>query len=363
MPRASGPSCGRSALPEVKKTFPRVALILGEPEVADARAREILAASLAPERQDLDLDVIRAGQDPLERVEPALSQVGMFGDERAVWVRGLGAEAEAETERLLKFLTTGLSASAILVVTAVRVDQRSRLFKWFTANANVEDLGVEMDKRGRMQEEDVDRFIRDRIAATGLPVPAASVVALIRGRSGADLGSLARELEKLCLACAAKGAVTAVDVRTHVRDQAEAWVFDLTNAISERHLGRAGTLLSQLLRQGEPPLRLVAVLAGHVADLIEAARALPAVPAAALRNSGAFARDYFPKLPPEVRNRFRSGIRAYYVFQGASAYRLDELRSIHRSLVDADLALKSSRLAPEHLLTQIVQRACGSRAH
>jgi len=337
-------------------------LIIGDPVVADARAREILESALAPERRDLDLEILRAGQDPLERVAGALAQVGMFAADRVVWIRGLGAEPASETEGLIELLTVGLPAGALLLATAQRVDQRSRVYKWFLAHARVENLGVALDKRGRLSEEELERFVGDRIAASGLPKPPASVFALICQRAGSDLGSMAQEVDKLCLACAAKGKIGANDVREHVRDQSEAWVFDLTGAISERQLGRAWALLERLLGQGEPPIRLVALLAGHVADLIEAARALPGIPPAALRNAGAFARDYFPKFAPEVRNRFRSGFRAYYVFQGASAYRLDELRSLHSALVDADLTLKSSRIAPEHLLAQIVEQACGSRA-
>jgi len=338
-------------------------LIVGEPVIGDLRARELLDEAVPRERQDLDLEIIRAGQDALDRVESSLAQVGMFGGDRAVWIRGLGNESAAETEALVNFLTRGVPPAVTLVCTTARVDQRSRLYKWFATQAAVEDVGVALDKRGRMPDADVESFIRDRVATSGLPLPPANVIVLIRERAGAELGTLAQEVDKLCLACSPKGKIAAEDVRVHVRDQSEAWVFDLTNAISERRLGRAAELLDQLLRQGEAPIRLVAVLAGHVADLIEAARVLPGLPSTALRNSGAFAKDYFPKLPLEVRNRFRSGFRAYYVFQGASAYSLDELRSLHRALVDADLVLKSSRVGPEHVLAQIVQRACGPRAH
>jgi DNA polymerase III delta subunit len=146
-----------------------------------------------------------------------------------------------------------------------------------------------------------------------------------------------------------------------VRDQNEAWVFDLTDSISQRSLDRAVTLVERLLAQGEPPIRLVAVLATHVADLIEASRLLPSLPRT--RNAGAFARDYFPKLPVEFRNRFKSPYRAFFVLQGAAAFTFDELRKLHTGLLRADLALKSTRVAPEHLLAEIVEQACASRAH
>jgi DNA polymerase III delta subunit len=343
-------------------------LVVGEPAIADARARELIAQVVPCESQDLDLDVFRAGEDSIDRVEASLRQVGMFSARRAVWLRGLSAGTEekpqesASEDPLLALLQRGIPHGATLVVSAVRVDRRSRLYKWFQTHGRVEDLRVVLDKRGRMQDEDLEAFVRSAILEAGLASPSSAVLKLLRERAGTELGQLARELDKLCLACAQKGEITPRDVLTHVRDQAEAWVFDLTDAISARSLGRAAGLVGRLLEAGEPAIKLVALLARHLAELIEASRVLRALPAPALRNPGAFAKDYYPKLPPEVRNRFSSGFRAYYVFQGAAAFRRDELRRLHRSLVDADLALKSSRVAPEHLLLEFVQQACASGA-
>jgi DNA polymerase-3 subunit delta len=326
--------------------------------VADPRARAIIDELIAPDRQSLDVEVVRAEEEGISRAIASLMQVGMFSAGRCVWIRGLGAENAEESERLLAFLSTALPADSSLVATSNRIDQRSRLFKWFRSRDSVEDLAIPADKRGRLRDEELDQFVRRRVESNGLPAPSAAVLGAIRARASQEIGELAQEVDKLCIACASNGTVTVTDVRTHVRDCSAAWVFDLTNALSERRLERASVLVEQLLAQGEPPIRLVAVLAGHVSDLLEAARALPAVPPNALRNAGAFARSYFPKLPDEVRNRFKSGFRAYYAFQGASAFRIHELRSLHRWLVDADLALKSSRMPPQQLLASIVQRAC-----
>jgi DNA polymerase III delta subunit len=282
----------------------------------------MLDKALAGGARDLDLTVLRPGEDPLASAGAALAQVGMFSGGRCLWIRGFDESAD-DAHEVLDLLTAGIPAESTLLVTARALDQRSRLFKWFAANGNVEDLRIARDKRGQMLDEEVEQFIRKRLEEQGIRT-STQVVALIRQRAGNEIGSLAQELDKLALAADESGNLTAADVRAHVRDQNEAWVFDLTNAISERSLDRAVTLLERLLAQGEPPIRLVAVLATHIADLIEAARVLPSFPRT--RNAGAFARDYFPKLPVEFRNRFKSAFRAFYVLQGAAAFTLDELR-------------------------------------
>jgi DNA polymerase III subunit delta len=285
----------------------------------------------------------------------------MFSADRVVWIRGLGTEPAGETEALHGLLSAGLPPGSTLVATTARLDQRSRLYKWFRTNAEVIDLSIGTDKRGRLNDADADAFIRARLAAGGIVNTPPNTIASIRRRAGRELGNLAQQIDKLCLACANTGRISAADIATHVRDESETWVFDLTGALSARQLGRAAEVLDQILRQGEPPIRLVVVLAGHIANLIEAVRVRALIPHTALRNSGAFARDYFPKLPDEFRNRFKSGIRAYYVLEEAAGFELDELRRLHRALVEADLALKSSRVVARDLLFAIVEDACCRR--
>jgi len=344
----------------------RIVLVLGEPVVTDPRARAVLDRLVPPERQQLDLDVVRIPDEPLERVIESLAQVGMFGSGRGVWIRGLTTEPEQSVSHLLDFLSApekagGLPESACVVATSQRLDQRSRLFKWFRANGEVIDLRVAHDRYGRLDKDQVADFIRRRIKAAGLEPPSHAVVALIAERGGEDVGQLAQEIDKLCLVCADSGVIDAKAVRAHLHDMGQAWIFDLTGALGRRDLGEAHRLLESLLHQGEPPLRLVATLSKQVARLIEASRVLPRIPPAAMRNMGAFARDYYPKLPPEVQQALgKNGFAAYHALQEAASFGGQELRAMHRELLEIDLRLKSSRLSPGQLFARFVQHACSS---
>jgi DNA polymerase-3 subunit delta len=281
-------------------------------------------------------------------------------------VRGLSAEPEEGVARLADFLSSagkpgGFPDDAALVATAVRLDQRSKIFKLFRAHGEVVDLRVAHDRYGRLDREQLEEFIRRRIKAAGLEVPSRGVVSLIAERTGEDIGQLAQEIDKLCLVCADAGTIDARAVRAHLHDMGQAWIFDLTNALGRRDAGEAQRLLESLLLQGEPPLRLVGALAKHVARLIEAARISPRIPPAALRNMGAFARDYYPKLPDEVRDSLgKSGFAAFFALKESASFRGAELRAMHRELLEIDLSLKSTRLAPGLLFARFVQHACAS---
>jgi len=340
-----------------------IQLFIGDGAVIDELARKAIDRLLPPERQSVDLDVVRQPERSLLDAVACFDQVGMFAAGRCVWIRGLANETGEEAEALLAFLDRGLPEGCSLVVTAARIDQRSRLYKWFDANAEITSAKIESDRSGRLKEDQVVGFVRKRIAANGLAVPAPTVLAAIAQRAGTVVGELAQEIDKLCLAASDAGDISEDLVRTHVRDQAQAWVYDLTNAISSRRLDQAQPLVERLLAQGEPPLRLLATLASHVGDLIEAAGALASVPRSALQGSpGGFAKSAYPRLPQAFRARFKSGFRAYYVLRGASAFRPTELRRLHRDLVELDLKLKSSSIAPTHLFAAFVQAACGARA-
>src|SRR5205814_489571 len=97
---------------------------------------------------------------------------------------------------------------------------------------------------------------------------------LVLRRAGTDVGVLSSELEKLCLAVGERDVISAEDVRGSVLDLAESWIFDFTAALGAGQIGPALTLLRGLLEQGEPALRLLAMLAREVRLLLIARECL-----------------------------------------------------------------------------------------
>jgi DNA polymerase III delta subunit len=248
----------------------------------------------------------------------------------------------------------------VLVATADTLDQRSRLFKWFKSNDAVSDCRLEKDRSGHLLDTAVAEFVATRLRGNGVKAPKRAVVNAISRRAGADVGELAREIDKLCLA-SADGCPDEDLVVEHMRDLGEVWVFALTDALSARRLADAQLLMEQLTRQGEPALKLIAVLGTHFAQLAEAHPELHRLPPGALRDKGLDKRAY-DLLSSDFRSRFRSPYRAYHLLKGASAYRRDELLALHARLLDIDTALKSSRLAPADLLSSFLVEACAASA-
>jgi DNA polymerase III delta subunit len=324
--------------------------------LVDDAARGFVADAAA----DAEIVVVRPPSDSLMAVRSAVEQIGLFASSRAIWIRGLRNEPQDQIDDLLDLLDAGLPPDNVMVATADSLDQRGRLFKWFKSNDAVVDCRLEKDRSGRLLESAVGEFVAARLRANGVKSPTRSSVHAIVERSGNDIGELAGEIDKLCLA-AADGGPDERLVREQMRDLGEVWVFALTDALSARDLGKAHLLLERLLRQGEPVLRLVAVLGTHFAQLTDAHGELERVPPAMLRGNSLDKRSY-DLLSEDFRARYRSPYRAYHLLRGASAYRGEELLGLHRRLVDIDMALKSSTLGPADMLSGFLVQACAPSA-
>ncbi|HEY5623596.1 MAG TPA: DNA polymerase III subunit delta [Gammaproteobacteria bacterium] len=335
-------------------------LLLGDPVLVDDAAREHLGCATPAAAAQVDVVVLRQPQDSLLRVRDALQQVGLFAAERAVWIRGLRNEPEDDVDDLLDFLEQGLPPRCRLVATTPAIDQRSRLFKWFKKRDSVIDCRLERDKNGRYLESAIAAFARARMRANGVTSPHQGAVGAIVERAGTDVGILAQEIDKLCLAVPA--GPEAADVRAHMRDMGEVWVFALTDALSGRQLGQAEALLDSLLRQGEHPLRLIASLATHVSLLQDARRELDRLPRGAFRlGAASLDKRTYSLLSETFRGKHRSLWRAFHLLRGAAHFREAELADLHARLLSADVGLKSGRTDAQDPLTGFLVHACSAR--
>ncbi len=338
-------------------------LFLGDSTVTDPAARELCAALVPSHRRELDLEVLRWPERGLDEAVAAVRQVGMFSAARTVWVRGYGSgpERDDEVRAVLELLEEGLGAGCALVVSAASIDRRSRLFRAFLSRGVVHDMAVATDRWGRTDTAALAEVVRQRLAANGLARPSAALVEAIVARAGPVVGELLQEIDRFALGLDSGQTPTPALVADRFRDQAEAWVFDLTDAVSRRDLPSAAATLSRLLAADEPPLRLVATLGSHMATLIEARRILDAIGAGSLgARMGDFSRGAYTRLPAGFRKRYSAG-RAWHLLTAARSFAPAELRELHHGVLALDLALKSAGAAPEALLFAFLGRACRRR--
>lgn len=178
----------------------------------------------------------------------------MFAARRVVVVRDIGALRAKETERLLPYLDAPVETTC-LVLTGEKVDGRVKFFQ------ALKKVAVTVDCEP-LEARILPGWIREQGAALGLSLdePART---LLQEASGGNLGVLRRELEKLAAYVAPNTAVTAADVEAVQGADTGGTVWDLVGALGRKDQAEALRALAQVMTAGEPPLRLLGLLASH----------------------------------------------------------------------------------------------------
>lgn len=188
-------------------------------------------------------------------------------------------------------------------------------------------------------DRDLPAWIQSRVrsVAQGQGQISNEATVLLANLVGPDLRLLDAEIEKLLLYAGGR-MVTTEDVQTLVSHARETSIFDLVDCVGRRETGRALRLLHRLLDEGEPPLRLLAMLARQIRILIQ------------LRESD----------EPEVDARDvarRLKLHPFVVQKGltqARNFELAQLEAAHERVVQTDWAIKSGRSEPVLALDMLV---------
>ena len=286
---------------------------------------------------------------------------------QAVHAACLARDLRVETYRddgstLADFLDAGVPTDAVLLFTASAVDARKRICKRIREVGAVVDFSAERLRSGALSRDAVDELVR-RVAGQAGKRLEPQAHELILRRAGTDAAVLAMELEKLCLYVGEQPAITADAVRAVFRDLAESWIFDFTSALAGCQLAQAFPLLRGLLAQGEPHLRLLAMVARELRLLLVARECLDDALAGKWRSElsfSAFQARVLPQVDAATREAF-GNVHPFVLFrrfQDAAAVRGSALRRALIRLSDIDLQLKSSRSDPAVLLEGFVLEWC-----
>lgn len=264
---------------------------------------------------------------------------------------------------LLELLDAGVATSTVLLFTTSTMDARKRVVKRLRELGAVVELSVGRERSGALSRETVDAVVQQTLRDFDKRLTQ-EAQQLVAQRAGVDLAQLSGEMEKLCLYVGEQASVTAADVRTVFRDMAESWIFDFTSALAARQLARALPLLRGLNEQGEPALRLLAMISREVRMLLAARECLDGPLKVAWRGGlpfNVFQSRVLPLLDDETKQAFGNvhPFVLYRRFQDAGGVSATALRAALVRLSDLDVRFKSSRTDPYTLLEAFLIEWCG----
>lgn len=293
------------------------------------------------------------GGEAQEEAEGLLS----YGKSRDI---DLGKRKGSQGHRLTDLLDRGLPEWGFLLLTAVQVDRRTRLYKRFEEVGAVIFLDLERDRNGKISRESLLEFVNQRLRQSGKSVePQARE--MILARAGDELRGLLQELDKLVLFVGERPAIRASDVEMIFADQGEGWIFDLTRAIGERDAAGALSQLARLLAQGEHPLRLLGTVASEVRRLLSARQLLETDFARVWKRGMSYQQFQQTVLPQGAPLLTRNPYGDYLCFQRAERFSLADLRAYMEGVFDADFRLKSSGSQARMVLEKLFLSMCLGR--
>ncbi|TVR01473.1 MAG: DNA polymerase III subunit delta [Deltaproteobacteria bacterium] len=315
-----------------------VFLITGEESFLRGVAVERLCASV--EVNEFNRSVFRGGEAKGEDIVTAASMVPMLGDRRLVVVREVNALAAQDLGQVAAFVEAA-AASTLLVLEGETLDGRQKAVQRIQRSPAVERIDFP-----RLYDREVCQWVARRAKGRGL-VLAREVPPWLVEALGTQLGELDRALERIDLYLGApdhegRREVTLDLVQEVITETRARSVFELTDALSERDLGRSAVIIDEMLRRQESPIGAVTMIARQFRQL----RLALAGRARGLRGRELAS---WCGCPP---------FRVQAVERAARAFSEHELEDILLRCAKADGLLKSSRLPDRLHLESLLLQIC-----
>ena len=307
-----------------------VYLLLGPEEFLRQRALTLLKRNLLEESSlALNYSDFDPRDTPIREILAAANTFPMLSRLRIVHVTGLEA-LDAAAEELLTGYVREPNARTALILSGGELDRRTRFYKMLREHSCVVELS-------HLKGPAIARWAEDWIRGRGFRISPRALKKLV-DLVGSDLQSVANEIEKILLFCGDNRNIPDTAVDELVRGSRQHSIFELTDAVGMRDKARALRLLASLLELGEPPLRILSMLARHfrqilaVKELQLQGKAAPEIAAAA-------------QIPYFILDAFLAQARA---MDQAGAEKM------YLRLAEADLRFKSSGTNERMYLERII---------
>jgi DNA polymerase-3 subunit delta len=367
---------------KTKAAVANIHAVVGSDESEVKRMAADLAAKLTPpDAGDFGLEVIDGVVDNADQAASrirstigALQTLPFFGGGKLVWLKnsnflgdtaiGRAASVQSMLVELAEIIKGDFGANITLLLSATEVDKRRSFYKALTNRAELQ-IFDRLDSSRSGWEEEATEIVRARATKRKLQFDddALDLFVLL---TGGDTRQIDSELEKIDIFLDNERRVNVELVRELVPLSRAGVIFELGNALAERDLERALTLVRRLLDQGESAIGilLVAILPTIrnlllAKDLMERHR-LPRPHApfhfiSAINRLPDTATEHLPRKKDGSINAYALGIGA----QNAHRFETEQLVAGMQACLEANLQLVTTQLDHELILTEVVVKLLG----
>jgi DNA polymerase-3 subunit delta len=332
-----------------RRSFDGAYFITGEDDYQkDDAVRQLVEAALEPGSRDFNLDTRRSAELDPEALGVLLSTPPMMAERRVIVLRDVGTLRKEARKTLDQYLKNPASDLLLIMTSGAGAKPDTAL----TSSATV----LQFDP---LTGDRIPKWIVHHVTTElGIGITE-SAVELLQAAVGSDLHQLAGELDKLASYVQARGgeigedAVTAVVGVTRGETQG-----DLLDAVADRNVSRALELIPHVLAQ--PKTTAVSVVMALSTQMLAISWGRARLDEGLSRTR--LAQEYFNLLKETGAFTGRSWGSATAVWaRAAERWSRATLDNALDSLLEADVALKESRVSSEEqLLATVVLSLCAA---
>ncbi|MGP1569745.1 MAG: DNA polymerase III subunit delta [Eubacteriales bacterium] len=252
-----------------KNNFPKVVLLYGREQfLVDWAYSEIIRSYINSQTKTMDLSVFDDEKLDVDNLTVALETFPIASKKKVVAVCGFtalkteaGKTLKVDDEQKMLKLFENISDESILIITAVEVDKRKKLFKAIEKNGTA----LNFDS---LSEKDLNSFIVKHFSNYGKDIEMAAIAQLIKNsgyfnkETDYTLYNLENDIRKIC-AYSESNTVIASDVLVFVSENLESSVFSMLDALTAGNVEHALLILDTIMKNGVNEYQIIALLASQ----------------------------------------------------------------------------------------------------
>lgn len=310
--------------------------------------KKIIDAVLQPDEQGMNLTVLDRDPPPPE-LRNLVETAPFMGEKNVVIIRETGLfrsrkggseetdKSDSTDRQWVEIFSNIPEYSCLLLSTREKADKRRVVFKTVEKNGVVVPVAP-------LKVNEVRPWLNEQLAQFGKrmePEAMEYFMSIIGIMSPISLGFLANELEKMALYTQGRREIGLSDIQEVLSSIPEISIFTMIDRLSQKQVSRALQLLDEQLAAGEPPLKILSLLARQVRMLWQAQE---------MSANSRGSREIATRLgvPPFIGEK---------MVRQSRQFSLSALKQASLALADADLGLKTSK-TDSVVLEKIIIELC-----
>ena len=300
--------------------FAHVYLLYGEEAYLRKQYRDNLRKALVAEDDTMNCSVYAGKDIDVNEIIDMAGTMPFFAQQRVIVIENSGW-MKSGNDRMAEFMKN-IPDTTYIIFEEAEVDKRNKLFKAVTSNGYAANCDVQ-------DEATLKKWIMGLLKKENkLITPDA--LNLLLDRTGTDMESIKRELEKLVCYKYYDEGITAEDVSELCTVRIQNKIFDMVEAVAAKQQKQALDLYYDLLALKEAPMKILALISRQFNMLLQV-------------------KEMKMKGYQEQTIATRTGLNAYFLkkkyIPQASRFKLEQLQQALTACVEAEEAVKTGNMS------------------